>query len=459
MADSFCIHPWKYLWVLPHGGPGVCCKYTKRLNDEWGQEYSLYTHPLGAIWNSEQIRSMRQAMAMGQSVPGCEQCYEEEATNGFSLRTTMNEHWRRGWLTPKGKTREQFIAEADARDYVLDAPDSLYLSIGNLCNLKCRMCDGFSSSRIERDPVHGAWVGQPNHDPNYVSFTEKEHWFRRADIVQQDLLRNPEKLRFLSFSGGETLLIKEVGDCLQYLVNTGAAAHIALELVTNATYIQTPWLELTRHFQSTRVILSLDGIGDYYEYIRYPAQWEKVAKNIGWLRQNLPWAEFDTSITFQTYNVLNVTELFEYLDSIQLHFYINILDTPFFLHPQILPAIVRHEAARRLSNYAQSARAEYQEWLEGLAGGLEAEPENVRADALKWFMIFTNDLDVSRKQSFETTHREMADLLAAAGHPWKPDTWCIEGPTQLSEAREGQGTAASKDQPSESASRLSLDLI
>ncbi len=459
MADTFCVHPWKYLWVQQHGGVAVCCKYTRRLMEEHGREYSLYTHPLEGIWNSVQLREMRRAMARGEPVAGCEQCYAEEAANGFSLRTTMNEYWRQGWLTPEGKTARQFLAEADARDYALDAPDSLYLSVGNLCNLKCRMCDGYSSSRIERDPVHGAWVGQPGHDPRYVAFTEQEHWFRRPDIVRQDLLRDPGRLRFLSFAGGETLLIKEVGDCLQHLVDEGAAGNIALELVTNATHVQSPWLELTRHFQNTRIVLSVDGVGEYYEYIRYPARWEKVAQNIARLRENLPWAEFDTSITFQTYNALNVTELFEYLDSVGLHFYINILDTPFFLQPQILPAPVRREAARRLRRYALTARAEYQEWLHGLAGGLEAEPEGVRPDALKWFMIFTNDLDASRKQRFERTHREMVELLAAAGHPWRPDTWCVPGPTQLPEARQDTGGTDCGDIDAESASRLSLRMV
>ena len=70
--------------------------------------------------------------------------------------------------------------------------------------------------------------------------------------------------------GGETLLIKEVGDILQYLIDAGVAENIFLMATTNGTVVKSPWLELTEKFQKLHLNVSIDGFDKYYEYIRYP---------------------------------------------------------------------------------------------------------------------------------------------------------------------------------------------
>jgi hypothetical protein len=37
-------------------------------------------------------------------------------------------------------------------------------------------------------------------------------------------------------------------------------------------------------------------------------------------------------------------------------------------------------------------------------------------------MVFTNDLDVSRKQSFADTHAELLELIRQAGLEWSAET-------------------------------------
>jgi hypothetical protein len=48
-------------------------------------------------------------------------------------------------------------------------------------------------------------------------------------------------------------------------------------------------------------------------------------------------------------------------------------------------------------------------------------PHVLRLEQLE-FMLFTNDLDVSRKQSFAQTHQEFISLLAEDGIHWSTKT-------------------------------------
>lgn len=365
---------------------------------------------------------MRQAMVHGQTVSACELCYQEEALNGFSHRTIMNQAWKDGWLNAKEETIEGLKAQAAARGYRAELPNSLGMIVGNPCNLKCRMCDGFNSSRIERDAVHAQWRGDPAGDPTYIPSTSLEHWSRRQDVIQ-DLLRQPERLEWISLSGGETLLIKEVGEILQYLVDQGVAHRIILELHSNATFIHARWLDLIPRFKMTRLVFSIDGHGRYYEYIRYPARWDRVAGNMMQLRQRLPGAMIDTSITVQNYNMLHLTELLRYLDGVDQDFSLNILDGPEFLRARAMPCNVRRRAAELLREYSErDCRPHLRDQVLGVAEGLRSVEDPVNFEVLHEFMLFTNDLDVTRGQSFRDTHADLVDLLAEAGFEWTSAT-------------------------------------
>lgn len=201
-------------------------------------------------------------------------------------------------------------------------------------------------------------------------------------------------------------------------------------MTTSASFVQASWLPLTERFQGARVVVSIDGFGAYHEYIRYPLRWDNFTANLWQLRAALPKAAFDVSITLQSYNMLNLVELFRYLDAVNLSFYINILDDPKHLRARAMPPRVRRLAAARLHDYARDdCRPEYQHWVNALAGGLETVDAPCDRELLRRFLLFTNDLDVSRGQSFRKTHAEMVRLLAEDGFEWTDETLYAPTPT------------------------------
>jgi FkbM family methyltransferase len=416
-SDTFCILPWKFL-VLTHWGTAkMCCLARPGIRHE-GQELSIEHHGLEEIWNADDMQKVRADMAAGKSIPACEECYRLERSGSASIRQIENQAWANGWLNEDRVSIEALKSQAAAEDYRLTTkPIRLQLYVGSRCNLKCRMCNGVWSSRINLDPVHRAWTGLEEND--WAAKTvHREHWFQQAKVVRDHLLTHADELRLVEFLGGETLLAPEVGEILQYLVDRGVAQRISLAFTTNATTTKAPWLPLTEHFAGTRFSLSMDGFGEYYEYIRYPGRWMTVVRNVETLRR-LPRTQVSAHVTFQGYNALNVVELFHHLDAIGLPFTAYPLQSPPYLQAVVLPPRARKLAAGRLRDYvARGCRPEHRQSVAALAALLETARDEVHAELLREFMLFTNDLDASRGQNFRKTHRELIPFFEEAGFPW-----------------------------------------
>jgi molybdenum cofactor biosynthesis enzyme MoaA len=411
MPDTFCILPWKQLIVRTNGATHVCNRIRGHLSEN-GVRLNVARHGLDAIWNGTELRSMRSSMVEGERVPACQECYDLEAVGSLSLRQHENAQWRAGFLNERPEDQESVAAATRARKSAqLSAPSFLQLDVGSLCNLRCRMCNSGASSAINNDPVHRAWTGE-----GMQLGQQRFAWFRQEQAIA-NVLRAPHELRQLHIIGGEPLLVRDVRTILERLIEVGAAQSIELSLHTNATTTRCEWLTLTEAFKRCTLWISIDGFEDEYEYIRYPARWAVLCQNIASLRK-LPKTDVAVHIVFQIYNALNVVELFRYLDAIGLPFYPHILYEPTYLRATLLPQAVRVLAAQRIRAYATDCRLDHRPRVESLATFLEHTDTTVEPNALRDFMLFTNDLDASRGQSFSDTHEELVALFEDAGIFW-----------------------------------------
>lgn len=423
--DTFCVHPWTQLRLLSAEGTAqVCCRYNggAALGDQ-GVPVSLHERPLDDAWNSDEMRDIRAAMVEGRRLPGCAECYKEEKGGGFSMRMRDNEMWAGGWLNEERLTIDGLKTRAIADNYRLrELPGHLEVDTGSLCNLKCRMCHGGVSSRIAVDPVHGRWTvdgmtSLANHDPDAPYHPAAIRRWRFGAFLEDQMLHRAREVKRIYFIGGEPLLVKEIGPFLQKLIDAKAAGGIKLAVVTNGT-ITGSWLEQATQFQSIEIAVSLDGFAQYYDYIRYPASWNEVTKNVK-VFQKLPNVSVGAAVTLQFYNALNIVELFRYLDSIKTDFFAYPIHAPRYLSIDALPPNARRLAEARLREYAESdCRPHLRDLVLGLASQLAPRREAVDPRLLQDTMAFTNDLDLSRGQKFREVHGELVQLLAEAGHPW-----------------------------------------
>jgi organic radical activating enzyme len=149
------------------------------------------------------------------------------------------------------------------------------LKINNTCTLACRMCDSWSSSKWEQ------YADTPGIMQMYL-IPQDNRWHRES----MDILAEMIDAKVVKFTGGEPLLIPQVRKIVQQLVDDDIAPAIELHLVSNGMQDFTDWLPLFEKFKHVRITVSIDALGDRYEYIRPHASWSQVEHNVLELSEN-----------------------------------------------------------------------------------------------------------------------------------------------------------------------------
>jgi MoaA/NifB/PqqE/SkfB family radical SAM enzyme len=261
-------------------------------------------------------------------------------------------------------------------------------------------------------------------------------WYMDDAKVFEGLLKPVERLRRLCITGGETLINKRVIEILGFLVDTGASKHIHLELPTNCTHVDDRTIERLRLFERVDLLLSLDGTEETYEYIRYPGRWKTVEANARRLKAS--GLSCVAVPVVQIYNVARLPDLYHYCDSLGMTVVENILHEPSRIAIRNLPPKTRKAIAAKLFQYCETlhdgepnkkTRLAVAQYLDQV--GTPADPDIVRE-----MMLFTNDLDASRKQSFRAVHPELVELLADDGFPWIDETVHSRGSLRNRPARD-----------------------
>ena len=138
--EKFCVLPWISLEASPIGTVRPCCLADDELLDDAGEKFSLLSADFGAIQNSRSMRSLREQFLAGQQPQTCRKCWSEERAGRTSKRMhTVNRL--------KHIVGEQTWTE-DAKPLMF-----LDLKLGNICNLKCRICGSWSSSQFATEDI------------------------------------------------------------------------------------------------------------------------------------------------------------------------------------------------------------------------------------------------------------------------------------------------------------------
>jgi MoaA/NifB/PqqE/SkfB family radical SAM enzyme len=425
-SDSvFCVHPWIHLRLQADGEGRVCCRYLESISNG-GAPLSLRTHTFDEIWNADEMRAIRRDMIEGRRVAACAECYDEDARGVISMRVRDNTSWANGWLNDERLSIDELKSRVVDAGFRMPAmPVNIEVDTGNLCNLKCRMCHDGVSSRIGTDLVHRSWATDQYehayHDANIVARPGGVRRWNLQEELEAAIVRAPDEVKRIYFVGGEPLLVKEIGTLLERLIELGVAPNIILAIVSNGT-VTGSWLHLTRHFKRLDLSISIDGFQDCYDYIRYPARWERLVEHLKAFRE-LPNVLLGGAVTLQAYNALSITDLFRYLDSLDLGFYAWPVHVPRYLSVDVMPPAARDVAAQRLRTYADTdCRPRSRDLVRGLADYVAPKSDGVDPGLLRDFMLFTNDLDVSRGQSFAAVEPELLQFLEREGFPWTSET-------------------------------------
>lgn len=205
-------------------------------------------------WQSDLRRRLKQQLSEGVWPEGCGQCRADESQSRPSLRTWANQTF-------------QDVVDPPAPRYV-------DLRLSNSCNLTCRMCD----------PRYSAGIASEMHRHDLQEFYPTESHHHKLQQIAPDHL---DEIRMLlphidrlMFTGGEPTQIPQVKEIIELSITTGHARHCDLLITTNATRTDAWWLDLVNHFRSVHFTVSMDGVGETFEYIRHGADWSKFCANM-----------------------------------------------------------------------------------------------------------------------------------------------------------------------------------
>jgi len=143
----------------------------------------------------------------------------------------------------------------------------------------------------------------------------------------------------VEFAGGEPLMDPQHYRILDMLVPYGN--NIEIKYATNLTTLgksnRTIW-EYWPKFKSVAVNVSIDGIGDSYEYVRGNASWAELVNNIRQIQTIPNVSRIVGAVAIQVSNALVLDKMIKYfLDDIGIVFYTNMVQYPNALSIQVLP--------------------------------------------------------------------------------------------------------------------------
>jgi len=397
LPEKICILPWISIETSPIGTARPCCLAKDEITyyDEKGneQKYNLKTHTLEEIYHSRYMQILRRDFLYGHKPATCQRCWDEEAAGRVSKR--MNSRIR---------LKEYY----DNVDWNNLNPDQLWfidLKLGNICNLKCRICGSWSSSKWAKEEIdYVPGIDRKTHLA--YKFLQDGAWPRESDVFWDNLKTLLPNIKYFEFTGGEPFLIEQHFELLRYAVEQGYSQNIEIHYNTNGTVFPEQ-AELWANFKHVEIAFSIDNLGPQFEYERYGADWIEVQDNLRRFNE-LRSAKISTQLC-TTMNIQNVYYLPELCDWITTqtfdHIYFNMLHDPWHMCISKMTPQAQELVIDRLTTHEFSPkhRAEILRIVKFINNGEGSDG--------KEFLRKMQTTDEYREQSFLDSHPEIAKAM------------------------------------------------
>ena len=279
MKDNgvICMLPWVHTTVSMKNTLRPCCRFRVGREDE------------GITADSEsdikdKFRWLRTEMLAGRPVEKCSLCYQQ---GDKSMKWTAN---------------KEFDLENAELTEDFDKLRSVELSLDNLCNLQCKMCDSlFSSKLYDRDKylieVHNLKGRNPTKIPK-----QRIEFLKGLDIDWHAL----EHIKIL---GGEPFFSPNFPKLIDFLLEHSEVKNVTLEIVSNCTNrLDQDMIDKLNQFGFIILTCSLDGCNEFNTYQRWGSPgWEETLDTYKWYHTVLN--NMVKKHIHSTYTILNLSGL------------------------------------------------------------------------------------------------------------------------------------------------------
>ena len=248
----FCRAPFTSIYYKGSSNEvGFCCMQEPRA------KLADFNGLINNWWQSDYAKTFRQGFVDGKFPTPCRVCEWQEKNGIESDRPNFD-------TIPLEKVDVEYGNVKGKPSYVDYRPD-------NLCNLMCTMCSPSNSNLVEKiwKQFPEVFIGEL---PDYSFQQENQDKILGSGILDHDTV----KLKVL---GGEPTINKKVHEVFQYCVDNKFADKIQLNVTTNFTNLNSTY-DLIEKFKRIKIQASIDATGPTYEYIRKPARWNQIRKNM-----------------------------------------------------------------------------------------------------------------------------------------------------------------------------------
>jgi len=278
--DRYCPLP----WVSVHSWCGdvtPCCLW---------EDVGTVSEDANAALHSEFFEGIRKDMLENKELKGCTQCYQEEAAGKISRRITAVKQY--------GHPTEVKLKSMD-------------VGFDNVCNLKCRSCQGTASHLWHDDEIK--MYGE--------SLYPNKYWTYLSSVDANDL-------EYVHVAGGEPLLSIHFNKFAKSLIDSKNKNNLRLSYDTNGTVLpKDNVLELVKDVGDLRVGVSIDGLYGLQDYFRSGSNFDSVIENLNFYKQlkkdRTGITKLDVQVTINVYNVNTLLEMYEYFKTYHPEFNVN----------------------------------------------------------------------------------------------------------------------------------------
>ena len=366
-----CYHPWVGLDISPQGEFKPCCKY----KDVLGSSFEEYE-------SSPALAQLQKDFQNGVRNEGCYRCWKDEDANLPSKRTLDNKY------------------VFDNQPPSLDSIKVLGLAFGNTCNLACRTCSSYASSKWAQESIK-----LQGNFPDIQIFDHNQFYKDRE--FQETLKSKLKGVRHIEFAGGEPFYAKASAhmDLLVYLISECDASQISLHYITNGSVM--PDNKILQHmwprFKKVDIQVSIDGIKDQFEYTRWPARWSSLLLILGKLedyRKQSHNVQLSISHTVSIFTVWDLPETLKWFKTNLLpEPYLGLVSKPEHFSITVFPESSKKEIDAKLSAHPNLAPIVKAMWAKDDSHLLDLTAKYVKIN------------DTQRKQSFVETFPTTYQLL------------------------------------------------
>jgi MoaA/NifB/PqqE/SkfB family radical SAM enzyme len=393
--DQFCVLPWVSLEASPIGTVRPCCLADDEIVDNDGNKFELATADFKNIQNSNHMQKLREDFLAGRKPQTCRKCWNEE---------------RGGRTSKRMHTLDRLKHILGDQEWTADAKPLMFLDLklGNICNLKCRICGSWSSSQFAAEEIK--WTDRDRQKETFAyQMLRAGAWPQENKNFWDQIDQHLSDIRYIEFTGGEPFMIQEHFDMLQGIVDRGIAGQVEIHYNTNGTHYPESAPAIWQHFKTVEIALSIDDVAERFEYQRTNADWIEVLKNVERFRQlraSMPNIQLQCCTTVNVFNIRYLRHVADWIAYQKFDFvYWNIMHDAWYFSIATLPESAKLAITAYLNNCRPPVQfqEEFARIRDFMNGGASTDGFMLRMKIA--------DLDRKRDQDFAKICPEMAEII------------------------------------------------